>query len=165
MLSSREADLTSLSLEELQRERLDILIKINVGSRRRRLLRLKKRTKFELDTQDWTCDQEWDDLTLCLMETCIQLPSTRLTDALRQESQDIFTHIDDWKEFEKMLDDIDDVRAVRRCIEKWIRHAVRADRRRDSTCPKTLLWQFPSNFRRIGDIIEWLDDRCDVKFL
>lgn len=143
-------------------ERLNLLIQLNFGSKRRQLLRLKAKNQLEIDSHLWTVDDKEDDLTLHLLETCVQLPSTKLTDALRREGPNIFSHISDWTVFNTTVAEIDDVVSFRRCIEKWIRHAILISRYQDKTCP-TLLYSFPPDCRQVQKLIEWLDDHGVAK--
>lgn len=159
-MSSRDQNDNAVSLEKLLRERLDLLIKLNVGSKRRQLLRLKEMNQLELESHLWTVDEDADDLTLHLMETCVQLPSTRFNDALKREGPAVFVHISDWTVFNEAVDEIDDIAGSRRCIEKWIRHTIREDRYRYSDRP-TLLYSFPSDCRQLKTIVEWLDNHND----
>jgi hypothetical protein len=158
---SRNAKKTSLN-DSLQK-RLDILIKLNRGRKRRQLLRLKSRNQLDVESNRWIVDCVDEDLTLYLMETCVQVPSTKITDALRGEAPTVFPRVTDWTIVDDALRELShtvSLATIRDCINGWIFKVRRANRRPDDTSAD-LLFKFPSECRALQTIVEWLDDLCE----
>ena len=152
------------SRNELLRERLEILIKLNDGPKRRRLLRLKRENRMDLDPDvQWAPSENEDDLTLFLMESVVQMTSTKIADALKSLAPTIFSEIDDWTFFNDTVDRISATASsacMRNCLFEWIA-STRAMSRHPNDTSTSRLFSFPSNCRGLSDVVLWLDDSCE----
>lgn len=150
----------SWKLKDLLMERLNILIKLNDGPKRRQLLRLKAQNQLEIEAHLWATNEAVDDLTLCLMENAVQLPSTKITDALKSLAPTIFVDVTDWSFLDNALEQMEDavgLAPIRDCIARWI-HSVRKMNRSPDDTSTSSLFSFSPELDGLRKIVETLDD-------
>ena len=159
MTNSKRLD--EASLNDLKRERLELLIKLNEGPRRRKLLRIKSTKQVQSDLLIVNkAEDDGDDLTLYLMETVVQMSSIKITDAIKNTTPLIFNHDTDWTIFNDRLDELSNtvsLSSIRDCINQWVLNAKRANRCPDETSTK-LLFSYPSDMNTLREVVEWLDE-------
>ena len=152
---------TDSSLDELLRERLELLIKLSDGPRRRIFLRLKSNNQVESDLLILK-GTDSDDLTLYLMETVLQMPSIEITNAIQNMAPLIFDHVTDWTFLYDKLCELSStvpLASVRVCIKQWVFNARKANCCPDETST-SLLFSFPSDMNVLLELLEWLDEQC-----
>lgn len=158
-----EIDVYNLfDMEKVLRERLDSVIRLLVGPRRRQFLRYKLEDKLDLDCDLGNVEEtnvEEDDLTIDLMELCLDMKGVTFTNALREEGPRIFRDTMDLALYNEYVDDIEttvgSVRA-RHCVEKWFKHSYIASKRQKCSDVK-LLYRFPLKYKAIKKTIDYLD--------
>lgn len=154
-------NIANASLEELLKERLELLIKLSHGSTRRIFLRLKLNNQVESDLLVLK-GTDSDDLTLYLMETVLQMPSIEITNAIQNIAPLIFDHVTDWTFLYDKLCELSStvpLASVRVCIKQWVFNARKANCCLDETST-SLLFSFPSDMNVLRELLEWLDRQC-----